>query len=120
MGEKNDEFNRAEISGGFILLARTILDSPIWGRDLHHVRFWMYLLLQARWQEEPTEVGGITIERGQFLKAFRKIQEECEWVENQRIRRWSTSKIHRMVSWLETRGCIYTKTTTLASFSFNL
>lgn len=103
------------VPGGYIQLARKLLDSPVWGRDHHYVRLWLYILLKARWREEPEVRGGVTILRGQLLKSFRVIAEENEWGENQRVRRLSTSTIQRILAWFEAQEMIETRGTDLGT-----
>ena len=96
---KNGE-QRRRIAGGYIRVARKLKDSSIWSQDPHHLRLWTYLLLSAKWDEKPVQKGGVTIGRGQVLKSFRRIADENEWRENRALKKWSTSRVKRMLDWL--------------------
>ena len=115
MGNKNGSKAKADIPGGYVMLPRELLESPIWDKDPSYTRFWIYLLLKARWKEEPVTRGGVTIGRGQLLKSYRTIRKECRYRENQAWREWSLAKIFRMVSWFEAQGSIHTKRTDLGT-----
>ncbi len=90
------------------MLPRELLESPIWDKDPHYLRFWNYLMLKAWWSETPVTRGGITISRGQLLKSYRTIRKECRYHENQAWREWSLAKINRMVTWFEDLASIST------------
>jgi hypothetical protein len=98
--EKQDGEQRRRIAGGYIRVARRLKDSSIWSQDPHHLRLWTYLLLSARWDEKPIQKGGVTIGRGQVLKSFRRIADENEWTENRALKKWSPSRVKRMLDWL--------------------
>ena len=97
---KQDGEHRRHIAGGHIKVARRLKESAIWSQDPHYLRLWTYLLLSVRWDEKPIKKGVVTIGRGQVLKSFRRIAEENEWTENRALKRWSTSRVKRMIDWL--------------------
>ena len=99
-GEKQDDGQQRHIGGGYVRVARKLKESAIWSQDPHYLRLWTYLLLSARWDEKPIKKGVVTIGRGQVLKSFRRIAEENEWTENRALKRWSTSRVKRMIDWL--------------------
>ncbi len=111
----DDEQAKPDIPGGYIMVARELLESPIWERDPHYGRLWVYLMLKARWSDTPVTREGVTTNRGQLLKSLRTIRRECRYRENQAWREWSLSKIHRMIAWMEGEGMIHTKTTHLGT-----
>ncbi len=104
-GEQDNEQQR-HIAGGYIKVARRLKESAIWSQDPHYLRLWTYLLLSARWDEKPIKKGIVTIGRGQVLKSFRRIAEENEWTENRALKRWSPSRVKRMLEWLSRNGAI--------------
>ncbi len=97
---------------GFILLSRSIQDKSIWSDDPSMLKFWLYILLKANYNADKVyELGSVKIRHGEVLKSYRKIADENEYVSNNRVVRWSTSRIARMLSLLEKSGRItYTKT----------
>ncbi len=110
-----DDGSIDHIPGGYILLARRLQGSPIWDQDHHHLRLWIYLLLNARWNPVPENRRGVTVCRGKLLKSYRRIIEESEWLENQEIRRWSLSRVGRMLDWLREQEMIETLGTDLGT-----
>ena len=109
-----EDGERRQVQGGYIRLARKLKEGPIWSQP-HLLRLWIYLLLEVRWDDKPLEKGGVTIGRGQVLKSFRRIAEENEWTENQAIKRWSTSRVKRMLDWLSGNGAISLRGTELGT-----
>lgn len=103
------------VPGGYILLARKIRESEIWAWSSDQIRFFLYLLLEARWDPKPRRVGEVTIQRGQVLKSFRKISEENEFTDNRQVRRWSTSTVKRMVDRLREAEMVSTHGTELGT-----
>jgi len=99
-GEQDNEQQQRHIAGGYIKVARRLKESAIWSQDPHYLRLWTYLLLSARWDEKPIQKGGVTIGRGQVLKSYRRIADENEWRENRALKKWSTSRVKRMLDWL--------------------
>ncbi len=97
---KNDDGQQRHIGGGYVRVARKLKESAIWSQDPHYLRLWTYLMLSARWDEKPVQKGGVTIGRGQVLKSFRRIADENEWTENRALKRWSPSRVKRMLDWL--------------------
>ena len=98
--EKRGGDHRRHIAGGHIKVARRLKESAIWLQDPHYLRLWTYLLLSVRWDEKPIQKGSITIGRGQVLKSFRRIADDNEWRENRALKKWSTSRVKRMLDWL--------------------
>ena len=103
------------IGGGYVMLARKVLRSPVWSLDHDHVRLWMYLLCSARWDERPHQIGDVVIGRGQTLKAYATIAKENEWLENRAIKSWGKSRVGRMLKKFEGMQMICTNTTPLGT-----
>lgn len=80
-----------------MLLSRGIRDSDVWGWDSEHLRLWVYLLASVHARDEPIEVGDVRVRYGQVLRSYRRIADDNEYVANQRVVRWSTSRVKRML-----------------------
>ena len=94
------------IAAGYVLLARKLQDSPIWSKDHHHLRLWIYFLLEARWKKEPIVIGNVQVGRGQLLKSYRRISRDNSWTENRAVKQWSTSRVKRMLGWFTQNGMV--------------
>ena len=95
---------------GFILLSRDLLENDIWRMNSDLVRLWIYLICKVSYgKKEFTYSRGttkITVRKGEFLRSLRKIGEDCSYVGNNKIVRWSTSRIASMLKTLEDDGRI--------------
>ena len=101
---------------GFILLARDIQDKSIWTEDPALLKFWVWILLNANYRKDKVfTYDGITVRYGEVLKSYRKIGEENEYVSNNKIVQWSTSRIARMLKVLEDSGRITFQATRLGT-----
>ena len=104
------------VPGGFVLLSRGLVESEVWRWDSHHIRFWVYLLLSVRARKDkPVKIGPVTVGFGQVLKSFRKIREENEYTENSEVKKWSQSRVGRMLDRCEAAGMIVTLGTDLGT-----
>lgn len=108
------ENQREFIPGGAFVVAREIFTNSVW-EDVHKLRFWIYLLGNARHNGKPRKIAGVTIKRGQFLRAYSKIGEDCSYIENNSVKRWAKSRVKRMVDSLESEGRITTVETELGT-----
>lgn len=104
--EEENNVSRLQIPGGYIIVARKILDSPVWHWSPDHQRLWLYLLLKARWDERPGVSKGARIQRGQLLKSYREIADECWWIENNAQKRWEPTQVMRMLDRMKEAGMI--------------
>lgn len=112
---ESDTDDGGRISGGYVLLARKLRESPVWSQDHHHLRLWTYLLLEARWKKEPTVIGGVRIGYGQTLKSYRRIAGENTWTENRSVKAWPTSRVKRMLDWLNRNEMVLLQGTDLGT-----
>ena len=60
-------------------------------------------------------IGSVTVGYGQYLRSYRKIADDCEYLDNNAIRKWSLSRVFRMVAWLEGEEMIETSETELGT-----
>lgn len=72
---------------GWIKLNRKLLDNPIITKDAVHLAVWIYLLLNAEWQE------GARLKPGQLITTRKKIAEQLNI---------SESKVYRTLNELQT------------------
>ena len=86
------------IEGGYILLARRILDSPIWRDNPHVLKLFIYLCEKARHDQKPRKYPHVTIKRGELVTALMDISEDNEYMENGVVKCWSRAKVSRMLN----------------------
>jgi len=101
-------------SGGFFKMNRKIFESDIW-ENPNEFRLFFYLIAHARWKDEPMEKGGVKIEKGQFLRSYRNIRDDLEYLENNAVKKYSLSQIKRMIDSLVEQDRVKIKTTRLGT-----
>ncbi|MFA5307747.1 MAG: hypothetical protein WC365_09920 [Candidatus Babeliales bacterium] len=80
---------------------RAIFENEIWKHTLKF-RLFFYIYGNAVFSEAGVDKGGIHISRGQFLRSFRGLQDDLEYIENHAVKRYSLSQIKRAVDELAT------------------
>ena len=94
------------IAGGYFKSPRTLFDSDIW-KDRDKLRLFQLLIGRANHQRnKPQKISSIKVGYGQYLRSYRKLQEDLEYVENHQIIKYPLSKIKRMVDKLIVEGRI--------------
>jgi hypothetical protein len=76
-----------KVEGGYILLARKILDSEIMSKPPLHFKLWGWMLLQAKFNKNSG------LERGQFKTSIKEMQEAMTYNVGYRKQRPSIKKI---------------------------
>lgn len=84
------------MAGGAFQTDREIFNKSIWKYVLKF-RLFFFIYGNAVYAEEGTDIGGIHLERGQFLRSYRNLQEDLEYIENRAVKRYSLSQIKRTV-----------------------
>ncbi len=85
------------------IIDRSIFDNGIW-RNIAELRMFLLILAKARFKEESITIEGIEIGRGQWLRSYRKLQEDLEYIENKSLKQYSLSNIKRIAMKLERDG----------------
>lgn len=84
------------MGGNFFKVDRSIFDHSIW-QDPVQFRIFFYLVGKAVFAKEGRKYGNVHVKRGQFLRSFRGIRDDLQYVENNAIKKYSLSKIHRAI-----------------------
>ena len=103
--------------GTFFKIDRKIFDSDIWLQPVE-LRLFIYLIGQARHSKEPCtkyKNKGVVIKRGQYLRSYRKLRDDLEYMENNSIKSYSLSRIKTAIDNLAEQGRIKTKKTQLGT-----
>ena len=75
---------------------RTIFENGVWKNPLD-LRLFLWLVGSSHYDEMPIDIGGIKIYRGQYLRSFRKLQDDLVYIENKRAIKYSLSQVKRAV-----------------------
>lgn len=82
------------IPGGYILLARKIIESEIWSKPPLYLKVWVFLLNQA----QHSQFKGL--EKGQLFTSIPKIQEACSWYVGCRKVTPTKDQIFQVLEWM--------------------
>jgi len=84
---------------GAFQTSRDIFINPIW-QDIPKFRIFFYIVGNAVFSNEGVVVGGIHIKRGQYLRSYRNLSDDLQFVENRKIKKYSVSVISRKIEQL--------------------
>jgi hypothetical protein len=84
------------VSEGVFQTDREIFNNPVW-KNVLKFRLFFYIYGNAVYLESGKDYGGIHINRGQFLKSYRKLQEGLEYIENHAVKQYSLYQSSRAV-----------------------
>ena len=73
---------------GAFQTSREIFENPIWS-DVVKFRIFFYIYGNAVFANEGTDVAGIHIKRGQFLRSYRNLQQDLSYMEKRAIKMYS-------------------------------
>ena len=93
------------IPGGYILLAKIVQNSAIWRDDPHVLKLFLYLIMKARYVDEPKKYPGFELRRGEVLTSLSQIADDNEYFKHT-VKKWSRAKVSRMLDKLQEQGYI--------------
>ena len=105
MASRQSDKTRAE-ELGFFKLCRIIFESPIWSDDPHTLKLWIYLLGTARHAKGPKMYPDFKVKRGELVTSLQQIAENNEYMKFGVLKRWSKSRVSRMLKILENQEYI--------------
>lgn len=80
---------------GAFQTTRDIFDNPIW---LNIVEFRLFFLIYGKAAfTDGVRVGNIELKRGQWVRSYRNLQRDLEYIENHAIKQYSLSTIKRAI-----------------------
>ncbi|MGM0882550.1 MAG: hypothetical protein ACQEXQ_16105 [Bacillota bacterium] len=98
------------MAGGAFLSSRELFDNPIW-QNIVEFRLFFLIYGKAVFAEEGVKVSeDLTLQRGQWLRSTRKLQEDLQFVENRQVKTYSTATINRAIQRLVRLQRVCTKT----------
>ncbi|MGM0238393.1 DnaD domain-containing protein [Enterococcus sp. AZ103] len=95
---------------GAFQTSREIFENPIWS-DVVKFRLFFYIYGNAVFASEGTNVAGIHLKRGQFLRSFRNLQKDLIYQEKRGFKMYSLSTIKTKVEQLVKENRIEIETT---------
>lgn len=84
---------------GAFQTSREIFENPIW-EDVPKFRIFFYIYGNAVFSEKGITKGNVHIKRGQFLRSYRNLREDLQYIENRSIKKYSLSMISRKIDQL--------------------
>ncbi|CEG28113.1 hypothetical protein [Bacillus sp. B-jedd] len=85
--------------GGAFQTSREIFNNPIW-QDVIKFRLFFYIVGNAVFSDEGVKQGNILIKRGQFLRSYRNLAADLEYLDNKSLKKYSISVIKKKVDQL--------------------
>lgn len=84
------------MAGGSFQTSREIFEHPIW-QDVTKFRLFFYIYGQAVFSDDGVRVGDMFLKRGQYLRSYRNLSKDLEYIENRQIKSYSISTIKRTI-----------------------
>jgi DnaD/phage-associated family protein len=81
---------------GSFQTSREIFEHPIW-KNVVEFRLFFLIYGNAVFKSEGTTLAGIHIKRGQWIRSYRNLQKDMEYIENRSVKNYSLSRIKRAV-----------------------
>lgn len=81
---------------GAFQIAREIFDNPIW-QNITEFRLFFLIVGNAIFAEDGKEIAGIYLSRGQWLRSYRNLQSDLEYIENHAVKRLGIATIKRAI-----------------------
>ena len=101
------------MAGAFII-SRDIFENPIWQNNTEF-RMFLLILGKAIWKEEGRRIGSVTLKKGQWIRSYRNLQSDLEYIENNVVKKPGIATIKRTVDKLVLDGRITIKQTELGT-----
>lgn len=85
--------------GGAFQTSRDIFQNPIW-QDIPKFRIFFYIIGNAVFSKEGVNIGDIHVKRGQYLRSYRNLADDLQYIENRKVKKYSVSVISRKIDQL--------------------
>lgn len=85
--------------GGAFQTSREIFSNPIW-TDVIKFRLFFFIYGNAVFSDEGVKVGNITLKRGQFLRSYRNLANDLQYLDNRSLKIYSISVLKKKVDQL--------------------
>lgn len=94
------------------LMDRSIFENDIW---LDPIRFRLFFLIVGKAAFRETKIGNQTIKRGQYLRSYRMLRDDLEYLDNNALKKYSLETIKRSIDKLTQEGRLLVTTTELGT-----
>jgi hypothetical protein len=85
--------------GGAFQTSRDIFNNPIW-QDIPKFRIFFFIVGNAVFSHDGVKIGNILVKRGQFLRSYRNLADDLQYIENRSVKKYSISVISRKIDQL--------------------
>lgn len=85
--------------GGAFQTSREIFKHPIWN-DVIKFRLFFFIVGNAVFSDQGVRVGNLTLKRGQFLRSYRNLANDLEYLDNRSLKKYSISVLKKKVDQL--------------------
>jgi DNA-binding Lrp family transcriptional regulator len=103
-----------KVRGGYVILARAILNSIIWGWPPTHLKIWAFLILKAN--HTSVKQYGTVYNRGELLTNYDELREAASYKKGFCLVKPSKTVISTCIEKLKKEGMITTRKTTVGFF----
>lgn len=100
---------KALIPGGYIIIARSIVESEVWKKPPLYLKVWLYLLHTAQFKPYKN------LKKGQLFVTIKDIQEGCSWSVGCRKSTATKDQIFQILDWMRKPSASHMKATTKAT-----
>ncbi|MED1942107.1 DnaD domain-containing protein [Cytobacillus firmus] len=100
--------------GGAFQTSRDIFQNPIW-QDIPKFRIFFYIVGNAVFSKDGVRIGDTHIQRGQFLRSYRNLADDLNYIENRKVKKYSISVISRKIEQLVKEERLKTEDTELGT-----
>lgn len=101
------------MSGAF-LISREIFDNSIWQNPIE-LRMFLLIIGKAIFSDEGAQIGPMHLKKGQWVRSFRNLQSDLEYIENNAVKRPGLATIDRTIKKLVKDGRITAETCELGT-----
>lgn len=101
-------------NSGAFLISREIFESDLF-YDVTKFRLFFLIVGKAVFSHKGTQIGSVKLKRGQFLRSYRNLRDDLEYIENNSVKTPSLSTIKNKVEELKKEGRIETEETQLGT-----
>lgn len=100
--------------GGAFQTSRQIFENPIW-QDVIKFRLFFFIVGNAVFSENGVRVGNITLQRGQFLRSYRNLSSDLEYLDSRSLKKYSISVIKKKIDQLVEENSLIVEETELGT-----
>jgi len=98
----------------YFKLYRKIFENGLWVNPVAF-RMFIWLLGNAVYSEKGVELGTLAVNRGEYLRSYRKLQDDLSFIDNKQRKSHSLSTLHRASDLLNKLGIISKRETELGT-----